>query len=225
MRRLFLAALAFALPLHAQTRVLVGSDAGYLFDNAYVGLYGGVEVPIERIELDAYGSFDPVESHVHLGHGYAASGQGQGILWLSRRVGLAGEMDYSVYRVAIRKSAEYAFAGAVINGSIDGSPTRFLVSYVREFNNGIAADGTETAHLSGVRFRYESRLGCRGRACFQLNQEFWGGHVLTQGNPICDGTYGVTGGPNGGPCPRTGAVSGGVDTSFVVYRLGRREEK
>jgi hypothetical protein len=48
------------------------------------------------------------------------------------------------------------------------------------------------------------------------------GKVLGQSNPQCDGTFGITGGPNGGPCYRTGLFGGGV-TASVSLEFPRRK--
>ncbi len=200
-----------------QARVLVGSTLGSFFGNNAFGVTAGAEIPFaRRYELDLGETYSPLESHVALGSGSANRTSVGGHFWLVKDFGLNGSAEYSSYSVTTAsKGGDYAFIGVTWRTFAWGIPTRFSFDYVRQFNNGISANGTESAHLQGADFSLVARLGCSGLLCSRAEFDYQVGHVLTQSNPICDGTYGITGGPNGGPCYRTGAWSGGASGSFV----------
>jgi len=201
-----------------QTRVLVGTVGGSGFGNYFFGLEAGVEIPFaHRYELDSHEAFYPIERHVALGSGWANQVSVGGHFWLTNGFGLNGRAEYSNYSVGtVSKGGDYAFGGVTWRKVAWGIPVRFYFDYVREFNNGISANGTESAHLQAGDFRMVARMGCSTSICSRIEFDYQAGHVLTQSNPICDGTYGITGGPNGGPCYRSGAWSGGATASFVV---------
>ena len=221
------ACLIFTPVVHAQTRVLAGVNGGSSFGNLFVGPSVALEVPIaKRFELDLKDDFAPVEQHIQLGSGWANAVSAGGIIWLTKSVGLNAGAEYSQYHVSISKSGEYARGGLIVRKSYEGMPIRLTFDYVREFNNGIfpnAVTGTESAHLQAGEFDLDMRVKCWGPACYRLKFGFMIGHVLTQSNPICDGTFGITGGngPNG-TCYRTGASSGSFTTSFSLEFPRRR---
>ena len=219
------AVLIFVPTIHAQTRVLAGVSGGSSFGNLYVGPSIALEVPIgKHFELDLGDDFAPVEQHVKLGSGWANTSQAGGIVWLNKSIGLNAGVDYSHYHVSISKSGEFARGGMIIRKSYDGMPLRLTFDYIREFNNGIFPNnisGTESAHLQAGEFDMDMRVSCYGPACYRLKFGFEVGHVLTQSNPVCDGTFGVTGGLNGGPCYRTGASSGSF-TAALSFEFPRR---
>jgi hypothetical protein len=201
-----------------KARVLVGTVGGSSFGNYFFGLKAGVEVPFaHRYELDLQDTFSPIESHIALGSGWANQVSAGGHFWLTKGFGLNGRAEYSNYSVTTAsKGGDYAFIGVTWRKVAWGIPARFYFDYIREFKNGISANGTESAHLQGGDFTMAFRMGCSRSVCTRMVASYQAGHVLTQSNPICDGTYGKTGGPNGGPCYRTGAWSGGATGSFVV---------
>jgi hypothetical protein len=47
-------------------------------------------------------------------------------------------------------------------------------------------------------------------------------HGYDQGNPVCDGTLGNKGGPNGGPCPRTSFVTG---QGMFIFRFTTKQSR
>ncbi len=201
-----------------QARVLVGTDGGSSFGNYFFSLKAGVEIPFaHRYELDSDDAFSPFERHVALGSGWANQISLGGHFWLTNGLGLNASAEYSNYSVGIvSKGSDYAFGGVTWRKVAWGIPMRLYFDYVREFNNGISANGTESAHLQGGDFRMVARMGCSTSICSRMEFDYQAGHVLKQSNPICDGTYGITGGSNGGPCYRLGAWSGGASASFVV---------
>jgi hypothetical protein len=221
---LFLAVMLFAGSANAQTRVLVGVDGGSSFSNLFVGPVVAIEAPVTKhFELDLKDTFAPIEEHIALGSGSANKAEAGGIVWLTKSVGLNGRAEYSTYRVDITKNLEYAVGGLTIRKSFNGFPVRFAFDYVREFNNGITKDGTESSHLQAGEFNLDMRMKCSGKVCYRLAFDFMVGRVLGQGNPVCDGTFGLTGGngPNG-TCPRTAASSGSFMSSVVLEFPRRR---
>jgi len=208
----------------AQSRLLVGPNGGYVLDNAFLGGALSVEVPIQRFEVDlnGRGSF---EHHSGLGNGWSEENQVKTLAWITSRFGLDGTADRDAYGVPhITKSLSFVQAGAVWRGHLDERPVRLTVNYVREYKNRIDRSGTETPKLQGGQIVFDARVGCTKSYCVRLKEEFTVGHVLTQGNPVCDGTFGLTGGPNNGPCPRQGAWSGGSEvTVFLELPIRRRQ--
>jgi hypothetical protein len=217
------------------TRFLVGVTGGSVYSNLFVALNAGVEIPIKnRFELDFNDGFSPVikvgtvsipfEEHLGQGVGWGNNVRGGGILWVTKSVGLNSSVEYSNYSTNIYKGSGYAFGGVTLRRMAWGVPARFTFDYVRQFNNGIFPNnvsGTETAHLQGADFGLTTRMGHLGPSIVRMVVSFQAGHVLTQGNPVCDGTFGVTGGngPNGS-CPRTGAWAGGA-SGGVIFEFPR----
>ena len=216
---LCLSFLAFTPTTHAQTRWLVGPEGALDYDNKSVGLMAGVEIPFAKhFELDLKDTFSPIETHVALGGGRANITTAGGIVWLSQNWGLTGSVADSMYDVTkVTKDGDFASGGFIHRGYIGGLPARVSIKYVQQFNNGITPSGLESSHLQGVEVGITSRFGCLGVVCTRLSFAFDAGKVLTQSNPICDGTYGITGGngPNGS-CPRQSALGGGSTFSFVL---------
>jgi hypothetical protein len=215
------AALLFTPTVKAQ-RFTVGIAGGDSFDNYSLGVQAGIEIPfLKHYELDLKDTFSPVEAHVSLGSGRANKAEVGGIVWLSDSFGLTGKVEDSSYNVTkVGKDADYAFGGLAYRTVIGGLPTRLSLQYIQQFNNGISATGLETSHLKGADLGFTVRYGCTGRVCIRSTEDFTFGRVLTQGNPQCDGTYGIINGPNGGPCYRTPAFGGGF-TGSVVFEFPR----
>lgn len=213
----------FAAPAYAQTRVLFGAAGGQDFDNSNVGGTLAIEVPfLKHYELDLQDTFSPIESHVSLGGGRANVTSAGGHIWLTKSFGIVGRAEDSAYNVTkVAKDDDYAVGGFAWRGLVGGAPTRFELAFIQEFNNGINSTGLETPHLQGVDFGFTMRFGCASFFCVRNSEDFIAGAVKEQGNPICDGAYGITGGPNGGPCPRVTGVGGGV-TGSVVFEFPRR---
>jgi hypothetical protein len=212
--------IAFLIPAHsnAQTRVLLGASGGDSFDNYSFGVQAGLEVPFAKhYELDLQDTFSPIESHVSLGAGRANIASVGGQIWFSPSWGINGRVEDSAYNVTkVTKDADYAFGGLTYRAVVGGLPARFSFDYIRQFNNGISPSGLESSHLQGADFGFTVRFGCFSAFCVRTSEDFVFGRVLTQSNPICDGTFGVTGGPGGGACPRASAFGGGVTASILL---------
>lgn len=217
----------FAIQTKAQTRVLFGVTGAQAYDNSSVGVTAALEIPfLTRYELDLKDTFSPFESKVALGGGRANIAGAGGFVWLTENWGLTGRVEDSSYNVTkITKDADYAFGGLAYRGIVGGLPARFTFQYIRQFNNGITPSGVESSHLQGFDFGFSVRYGCFGFVCVRNSTDFSAGRVLTQGNPVCDGTFGVTGGngPNGS-CPRGSALGGGVQMTIALERRPRGRE-
>jgi hypothetical protein len=199
-------------------RILAGAEGGSSFGNLFAGVRVGVEWPVtRRLEIDIRDTFSPLEEHIALGRGWANQVEGGGIIWITRSIGGNGYVEHSSYHVSINKSAEYASAGITLRKSFQTLPIRFGFDYLREFNNGIDATGTESAHLQAGRYNMDMRVACHLNFCIRVAFDFKVGHVLTQSNPVCDGSF-------GGPitCRRTGATSGAF-TGSVSVEFPRRQ--
>lgn len=223
MKRIMLAfALLFAMQAKAQTRLLVGVEAADNFGNYTFGPMASVEVPLgKHLEWDGKAAYSPLASHIAIGSGYSYGISASGIGWLTNTWGLYGGINDGAYKAVsktsvVHKSQPHVFGGFVYRGLLDGLPSRLFFGYTREIQNGISSNGTESSHLNAFNVDYKVRFGCKGAACFRVDIDNYAGWVLNQSNPVCDGTYGVTGGPNGGPCPRRKTLSGGVSGSFTV---------
>jgi hypothetical protein len=197
-------------------RALVGANMGSSFGNLFFGPSVALEWPITRhFELDLKDNFSPIEQHIALGNGWANQVYAGGIGWITQSVGVNGNVEYSNYKVSISKHAEYAAGGITYRTAKPGIPMRFTFDYLTQLQNGIDATGTESAHLKAGQFNLDMRVACHLNFCFRLSFDFKIGHVLTQGNPQCDGTYGPT------TCPRSGASSGAF-SSILSMEFPRR---
>lgn len=206
----------------AQTTVAIGIQAGSSFGNLFLGPTLGLQSTFAKhYEFDLSDTFSPLESHIALGNGWANHLEGSGIGWITKGFGIDGGVSYSNYKTSIYKSAEYGHGGVVLQHNYQGTDVRYTLNYIREFHNGISADGAESDHLQGGDFGLQVRTGCSKHFCYRTDFDFQVGHVLTQGNPVCDGTYGLIGGPNGGPCPRTGAWAGAFTGAFMIEFGGK----
>lgn len=208
----------FSVKASAQTRVLVGVDAGSGFGSLFAGPSLGIETGTNRAELDAYGTYLPAYQHPSAGgNGFAYKYSVGPTIWFTKSVGFNGSVNNSAYKTAtVSKDQQFFTAGVSLRKSIQGMPIRFKWDYLQEFNDGIAADGTESSHLKGGSYEMDMLTGCHGAVCFRLDITGRIARVLQQGNPVCDGTFGVTGGPNGGPCYRTASSSGAFDLKLSV---------
>jgi hypothetical protein len=218
-------AMMFPVHVHAQMREFVGASGVAAFDNYSAGITAGVEYPfLKHFELDLKDTFSPITEHVALGTGRANSTAAGGFVWLSKSLGIHGEATDSMYDVTkVSKDANYAYGGLGYRVTLGGLQSRFTFDYIQQFNNGIAPNGVETSHLKGGDAGVTVVLGCPKSMCVRLTEDLVFGRVLTQGNPQCDGTFGVTGGngPNGS-CPRGSALSGGTEGSIqFVFGKGR----
>lgn len=203
-------------------RFLIGSQVGSSFGNLFAGILAGVELPLtRRFEMDLRDTFSPVEQHVPYGNGTANQVIGGGIVWFNRTIGMNGSVEHSSYQVSgLSKAGDYVFSGITARMVTNAMPLRISFDYVREINNGIQ-QGTESPRLQGGQFNLDMRVACHLAFCVRVQFDFKVGRVLTQSNPVCDGTYGITGGPGGGPCPRT-AASSGAFTGAVLFEFPRR---
>ena len=211
-------------------RFLAGIHGGGDFGNLFLALDAGVEVPFaKRFEIDLSDAYSPVvhvynvvipfEEHINLGTGSANITDVGGIVWVTpgKSLGLNGSAEYSTYSTNIHKGSYYAFGGLTWRKIVWGQPTRFTFDYFRQFDNGIVcgtvaacalpgANGTESDHVQGGEFGMVTRMGAVGPTIIRMTFSTSVGHVLTQGNPQCDGTFGVYI-PS---CKRGSAVSGGA---------------
>jgi hypothetical protein len=213
-----LLALALMVPsAKAQTRVLLGLSGSNEFNNMSAGVSAGLEVPfLHRFELDLNDTYSPYETHVGLGIGHANIASAGGTVWLTDKVGLSGKLEDSGYSVTkVSKTAAYALAGATVKTYVLGFPSRVSFGYTQQFNNGIT-NGVETSHLTGGYIKVDTRLGCTGAVCYRGSEQFAAGHVLQQGNPVCDGTEGAV------TCPRNTSFGVGVSLTFSIEFPRRR---
>ncbi len=219
-----LLASVFPVKVGAQTRVYVGVEGESNFGNYGLGPVGSVEVPLGKyFEADAGGFVEPLYSHIQIGTGYNYSLSTSGIGWFTNNWGLYGGLDDVAYAAnTVSKNEPHVFGGFVYRGIISTFPSRFFFGYTREIQNGISSNGIESNHLSAFNVDYQIRVGCKGATCFRLDFNNYVGWTLSQSNPICDGTFGVTGGPNGGPCPRQKELSGGTSFGFTFEFPRRR---
>jgi hypothetical protein len=202
-------------------RILTGIGAGSSFGNLYFGPSLAIELPVaDRIELDASDAFQPIEQHIALGNGWGNQVKAGGIVWMTPSIGINGSAEYSNYKVSISKHAEYMATGLTYRKAIDQIPMRYTFDYIRQFNNGIDSIGTESAHLQAGQFNLDMRVACHLDFCVRLAFDFKIGHVLTQSNPLCDGTF-------AGPvtCPRTSASSGAFSTIIALEFPRRRSNE
>lgn len=192
-----------------RARAIAGVSGGNSFGNLFFSTGIGVEIPVAgRFEIDAADSFSPLEEH--LGRGWANQISAGGIVW-NENIGFDGAVDYSNYSTSIAKGGYYAQGGVAWRRYAWGKPVRFSFDYFRQFRNGVSPNGTETDHVQGGTFTIQSRLGAAGPVTIRTVLSISAGHLLTQGNPACDGSRGVYL-PS---CKRAGAVSGGG--SFGIY--------
>lgn len=221
-RILFLTLLALlaASCASAQTRVLIGGEGGSSFGNMYVGPAASVEVPLgRRLTIEAKDVFSPLESHVLLGSGYANTLGIGGQVYLTDSFGINASTEASWYGVTkANKNSYYAFVGPTWRTMAWGTPTNFGLNYIRQYRNGISANGTETSQLQGGEFIMDGRLGCSGKACLRMQFSFQVGGVKNQSNPVCDGSF-------AGPvtCPRKYTLSGGVSLGLYAEFPRRRD--
>lgn len=216
-------ALALAMLLtptvHAQTRVLAGLNGGDSYDNLFFGGQVAIEQQIGRhFEVALLDSFSPLEDHVALGHGKANSTNLNGIVWLTPSWGLDANATYSTYDVTkVSKGADYVQVGPILRKVVYYRPARFGINYEHQVFNGITPSGLETSHLNGIDAYFDVRLTCfgSGKLCMRIREDWTFGRVLTQGNPVCDGAFGVA------TCPRTPAFGGGWSGS-LRFELGKR---
>lgn len=203
----------FSTTASAQTRLQVGIGGAEAFNNSSIGVTASIEVPFaKRYELDLKDTFSPFESKVALGGGRANTSRATGLVFLTDSIGLTGAVEDSNYNVTlVTKDADYAFGGLVYRGIVGGLPARFTFQYIRQFNNGITPSGLESSHLQGGDVGYTMRFGCLGAVCIRTSEDIVFGRVLTQSNPVCDGSF-----PGPVTCPRTPALGGGFTASITA---------
>lgn len=209
--------LLFIPTAKAQTNLVLGVSGTSAFDNLSAGVTAGLNVPfLHRYELNLQDTYSPYESHIGLGQGHANIAQAGGLVWLGKNIGVQANIEDSGYSVTqVSKTAFYVTGGLVKRTYLFGVPTRFGLGYAQQINNGIV-NGVETSHLQGVYFSIDGRPFCSTTMCLRVEEKFTFGHVLTQGNPVCDGTIGNGSQAGLSPCPRTGAVGGGVSLNLLL---------
>ena len=236
MKRLILSlllALAFLVPVKAQNlpvtpivnqsvRVYAGISGSDDLDNLNAGVVAGIEKPfLNRYEVSASDDYSPYEQHVGLGNGHSNIAKVGGIIWFHGNTGFESGVEDSSYSVTdVRKSALYATGGLVYRTYFLSVPTRFSIGYAQQFNNGID-NGVETSHLRGAYLRMDGTPSVIGKVTVRIIEEFTIGHVLEQGNPVCDGSLGNGSQVGLSSCPRTGALGGGVDLK-LVFQLNHK---
>jgi hypothetical protein len=210
----------FAVPVKAQTRILVGAGGTYAWDNHSAGATFGLEIPfLKHYELDLKDTLSPFETKVALGGGYANLAAAGGHIWLTNHFGVNGSVERTNYAVtAVSKVGDYAFGGITYRTVALGSPSRFSFDYIRQFNNGVTPNGVETSHLQGFSFTIENRLGCTGPFCIRLENKNTFGQVWTQGNQNCDGSIGPD------TCGPRGRAFGGGFTGTIYLEFPRHRE-
>lgn len=209
----------------AKPEFLIGIQVGRSVGNAWFGGSASAALPFgHRFEALIGESFSPLEAHFPYGTGWSASTTAGGVAWLNDKWGIIGDLQYSAYSVtALRKASWYWQSGPAYSLNFFGYPTEISMLYTQQFRNGInAATGVETSHFKGAVVSLSSRIGCAGVACFIWTLQVNGGHVLNQGNPICDGTFGNGSQARLSPCPRSASSSGGVAASISLELPRRR---
>ena len=209
----------------AQTRILVGPAGGIDFNNETFGGVLQIRQPITKhFEISLTDTASPIESHLGVGTGFSNITNIGGIVWLAQHFGISGSGEYSMYNVTTaRKGAYYTQFGPIFRLHVSDFPARLSFGGSLQVHNGISADGIESSHLKGAYAELEILLGCAGKFCVLTDEKLDGGRVLEQGNPACDGTFGVTGGPGGGPCFRTAANGGGF-TGSLKFQFPRHKD-
>lgn len=195
----------------AQTRVLVGVDGGYEFNNYFLGPQVAVEVPVGRVEVFAQGSLFPLQVKPSYGSGWAYSWEAGPTVWFTHTSGIEGSYERSGYTVTkVAKAESFITAGYAYKHTMVGFPTRFHLDFLKEVQNGLIHGGTESNDLEGGIFGWDTLLGCTKFACVRSKISLPVARVKNQGNPVCDGTLGgkVT-------CPRTSDISGGFEANLM----------
>lgn len=213
----FILFLLFVPQVHAQTNFLVGVSGADDFNNLSAGVTAGIETTfLKRVQLSLYDIYSPYEVKVGYGQGHANIAAVSVIGWVRPTFGIEGKLENTGYSVTqVSKTANDVLVGVVKKFYLFGVPTRFSTGGVLEINNGII-NGVETNHMEGGYIKFDGRLYCSNTACLRVIEQFDLGHILTQGNPICDGTIGNGSQAGFLPCPRSGAFGGGVSLSLVL---------
>lgn len=198
---------------HPKPRFLFGPSGGYDFGNTFVGGVAAAELPFGRhFESDSSVEVYPYESHVKLGRGVSYTVESGAIVWANYTSGFEGMYSHGGYSVTKAvKSADYVYAGYVYKHTMVGAPTRFHFDFFEQVHNGISANGTETNHVIGGAFTFDSMIGCTKHTCARSSFTWYTGRTLNQGNPYCDGTF--SGCPN--ILPRQSVVSGGFKWTLL----------
>ena len=209
--------LAFVPQAHAQTNFTVGVSGADAFDNLSAGVTAGIDPTfLKRVQVSLYDIYSPYEVKVGLGQGHANIASAGLIGWVRPTFGFEGKIEDTGYSVTqVSKTAFDVLGGFVKKTYLFGVPTRIGAGGVFEINNGIV-NGVETNHMEGAYIRLDGRMYCSSTACLRIIEQFEAGHVLTQGNPLCDGTIGNGSQVGFSPCPRKGAFGGGVSLSLVL---------
>jgi hypothetical protein len=204
MKPAILAVLLFASSAQAQTRVLVGPEAGQQYSSTYIGIQGGVEQPIgKRLELDATARLYLYERKTDQGTGTMNNENVMALARLTNFVSLAGGAEYKHYAVTkLTKSSYYTLAGIAIDHDWLGSPNRVELLYVREFQN-YEIRGIDPNRLQAARVSVDTVIDCSKRACYRLRWEVDAGRVLTQG--------------------RAAKMSGGASVAFLLEFPRRKD--
>lgn len=207
-----------SVPAYCQNHILVGLIGGGSYGNLFLGPQIELESPIikSHLEIDCRELFSPIESHISLGHGYTnTTGCGPKI-WINHNWGIDSYIDGSLYSVTkVSKKDAYAFGGLAWRGVYDQAPMTITIDYFKQLDNHIDKKGVETSHLQGGEFRWEVTIACSKRVCYRTTLELSSGHLLQQGNPVCDGS-GYDNPQHLPRCPRTSSVNGSGVMGFLI---------
>jgi hypothetical protein len=210
----------------------VGVTGGDSFNNTNLGIEVGLEKPFsKRFAISLTERFLPLETKRALGTGDANIVRGTTYVWLTPKFGFAANAELSSYSISqVNKATIYVFGGPVWRHTIFGAPARLELDYVGQVDNhyinqflvnhNLQTGGIEPGQMQGARFALNLRAGCFSNFCVNINEEYSLGRVLTQGNPICDGTIGNGSQAGIASCPRGSGISGSVAASvrFVFPR-------
>lgn len=191
--------------------MLVGVEGGQTYDNSFIGPSLRIEVPFAKhYEFQLQDSFEPLEAHTALGEGHANQARFTGIAWFTPTWGFEAATEFSNYSVTeVSKGAYYALGGPVARLSLYGYPVRLHLGVIRQIGNGVTPEGIESSHVYGGEMSLDARVGCAAWGCVRIGEELSIGHILTQGNPVCDGSR-----PGPVTCPRGSGVGGGMTASI-----------
>lgn len=192
-------------------QVLIGGTTGEDYNNAYYGLASRLEVPIgSRFEIDGNASIGK-ESKSGYGTGYFYDFSPTGYVFPFREWGgniSIGKTSY--FLNSISKQEYYSQCGITYRKDSPNIPIWWDLDYVWEIKNGISPDGTETNHLKGIENVFDFNIGCSKKLCYRFDISSEAGKFLNQGNPQCDGSYGID------TCPRSSSFGGGIGATFYL---------
>lgn len=205
--------------LKAQTRVYgsfeAANDEGLGYNLPVVDFGGGLDQGFgNRFELDSFGAYAVAHKAV-IDSGQELVISETPIFWAAHHFGVTGQIRYThlwtskyskgtylptlgIPASYLPSLASFTYApGVVFRATLAGIPSRLWVDYVIPTGTINAATGIESNRLSGLEGTWEASMWNMGPFTLRLtiNPAYY--HGYSQGDPVCDGTY-------GGPvtCPR-----------------------